>query len=277
MKRITAILSAFLLASVLLVMCKKDDKEPEVAPEEPKPVVDFSYRQVSESDLKTFSFKSLSKNYKELLWQFGDDSTSTADSVVHTFQFFGSYRIILTGRNSEGYWARKEIKLVLTDPSFDSSKVGENYILTVGGQLTVSRDNGGGPTAGEGSLKLVDGNTQTKLFIGDYSNAEGYWMKYELAQPRLVEAYTFTSGNDAPSRDPKSWVLEASNNNLDWTLLDTRTGFTFPKNDQGNDRGVTSIFRFNNATAYKYYRVTLTENNGTNAFQMSEWTLNAAQ
>jgi len=260
-------------------MCKKDGEKVVEVEQEPKPLVDFSYEQGKAGDLKTFKFKSLSSNYKELLWQLGDDSTSTADSITHTYQFFGRYRVILTARNSEGYWARKEIRLNIFDPSFDSTRVGVNYTQSIGGSLVVSKENGDGPSGGEGSLKAVDGNPNTKFLVGDIQSPEGLRLSYTFNSPVVAEAYTLVSGNDAPSRDPKSWTFEASENNLDWVVLDTRSGISwldplFPSNAY---RNVAKIYHFNNLTPYKYYRLNITEISSGDLFQFSEWTINKSQ
>ena len=275
MKIHSAFFQLLILLSIGLTMCKKDDKKVVEVVNEPTPEVDFTYEQVSPDDLKTFKFVSKSKNYKELIWQFGDDSVSVEDTQIHTYQFFGKYKVVLTARNGQGYWAKKEVVLNLVNPAFDPNRVGENYIQTVGGRLTVSKDNNGGPDNNEGSKKLVDGSRDTK-FLFDYPSTGG-WMTFEFLVPTVVEAYTMISANDAPSRDPKSWRLEASDNNLDWTVLDTQTGILWTGADNNTNRKTVKIFHFNNSVAYKYYRLYITENNGSNLFQQAEWTLNKSQ
>lgn len=57
-------------------------------------------------------------------------------------------------------------------------------------------------------------------------------------------------------RSPKTWTLEASNNNSDWTTLDTRTNIT------GWTAGTGKIFEMDNTTSYRYYRLNVTANGG---------------
>lgn len=135
------------------------------------------------------------------------------------------------------------------------------------GTITVSNENPGGPTAGEGSLKLTDNNTGSKyLYFGFNPNG---WFQLQFNTPTNVGAYTFTSGNDAPGRDPKSWTLQGSNDGTNWTILDTRTDEFFSARNQ------TRRFELpDTVTAtYTHYRIFLTANNGDNLFQMSEWRL----
>jgi len=127
----------------------------------------------------------------------------------------------------------------------------------------VSRDNDGGQFAGEGSLKLIDNDTRTKFLQFNFSDF--VWFELEFFEPVILGAYTFTSGNDAPERDPKNWRLEGSMDGENWTLLDERTNEVF------GSRFLTRTFIFENRTAYKFYRATVTALNGAGLFQLGEW------
>ncbi len=127
----------------------------------------------------------------------------------------------------------------------------------------VSRDNDGGQFAGEGSLKLIDNDTNTKFLQFNFS--QFIWFELEFFEPVILGAYTFTSGNDAPERDPRTWRLEGSMDRENWTVLDERTNETF------GSRFLTRTFIFENRTPYTFYRATVTELNGAGLFQMGEW------
>lgn len=131
------------------------------------------------------------------------------------------------------------------------------------GTLTVSHENTGGSSASEGSPKLVDNDESTKFLTQNYTS--GMWFKLTFSSPIVLGAYTFTSGNDAESRDPKTWRLEGSNDDSNWTTLDTRTDETF------SSRTLTRRFEFDNSEAFTRYRVVVVANNGATIFQMSEW------
>ncbi len=135
--------------------------------------------------------------------------------------------------------------------------------ITKQAALTVSNENDGGAGAGEGSPKLVDGDLLTKYLTQTY--APGIWFRLRFPVAKPIGAYTFTSGNDAESRDPKTWRFEASNNGTDWTVIDRRVDQLF------SGRTFTRRFEVDNEQPYTYYRIVLEANNGSSLFQMSEW------
>lgn len=138
--------------------------------------------------------------------------------------------------------------------------------VTAQGTLTVSNENPSGPDAGEGSLKLVDGDLASKYLYFGFNPAG--WFQLQFTNAVAVGAYTFTSANDASGRDPKNWTLNGSNDGNTWTVVDTRTNEMFAA------RGLTNRYEIAGIPqAYKYYRVFLTANNGSTIFQMGEWRL----
>ncbi|WP_435748304.1 glycosyl hydrolase family 95 catalytic domain-containing protein [Microbacterium sp. PMB16] len=74
----------------------------------------------------------------------------------------------------------------------------------------------------------------------------------ELGSKRALNGYVITSAPDAPEKDPRSWTVSGSDNGLDWTTLDTRTGETF------TTRGAGRAFTFANTTAFALYRIVFT-------------------
>ena len=139
-----------------------------------------------------------------------------------------------------------------------------NIDWTLTATIKVSNENGGGVNSGEGSPKVIDNDTNTKYL---YNYAPNSWMQQDFPVPGVVNFYTLTSGNDAPDRDLKSWVLAGSNNGTTWTTLDTKTNQSF------SNRNETKEYRFTSTTAYNHYRMTITANNGSNLLQVSEWRL----
>ena len=131
--------------------------------------------------------------------------------------------------------------------------------------LSVSHENYDGQNANEGSLKLIDGDLSSKYLTFDYT--PGMWFQLKFPSPKVIGAYSFTSGNDAHGRDPKDWRLEGSNDGISWDVLDSRKDHIF------TDFNQTVTFEFNNNTAYTFYRVVIESNNGESLFQMSEWRL----
>ena len=165
----------------------------------------------------------------------------------------------ITANNGDGLFQLSEWRLFETNlPKIDLT----GYLLSA---LTVSKDFPDGPGAAEGSLKVVDGDINSKFLIFDYPT--DFWMQQELLSEAFVNQYTLTSGNDAPGRDPKNWILAGSNDQATWASLDTRNNESF------TGRNETKEFNFSSTTSYKYYRLYITANNGDGLFQLSEWRL----
>ncbi len=99
---------------------------------------------------------------------------------------------------------------------------------------------------------LTDGNTATNWKV---MSAHASYITFEYASAKIFNKVVLTSTiDDAPSRDPKNWTIKASNDTLaGWTVLDTRTNQTFAT------RGLAKTYSFTNNTAYKFYRLHITE------------------
>ena len=80
-----------------------------------------------------------------------------------------------------------------------------------------------------------------------------------------VAAYTLTSGNDAPERDPVHVVLSGSHTGADgsWIPLDEQAGISY------SDRFERVAFNVANATAYEYYRLEMSTS-GADILQVAE-------
>lgn len=78
---------------------------------------------------------------------------------------------------------------------------------------------GSAPEGVEGASKLNDGNLQTKWFSGAFSP-----VVFSFAAPTTVDAYNFATANDSLDRTPRRWLLEGSNDNANWVLIDNRNG-----------------------------------------------------
>lgn len=128
----------------------------------------------------------------------------------------------------------------------------------------------GGVSAGEKIDKLFDNNVLTK-FISEFltNNNAPVKMVYKFfTGPQVANVYTMSSANDAKGRDPKSWILEGSNDGVVYERLDSRQDQVF------DSRFETHIYDFPNEKAYLYYRLTILTNSGDGLFQLSEWSMN---
>lgn len=143
----------------------------------------------------------------------------------------------------------------------DPSKLIETDITNQNIKYTTQYDNG---NANENSPKLIDNNINTKFLLGSFSTV---WAKLEFDTPQTTGAYTMTSANDAPDRDPKDWTIEGSNNGTDWVVVDKRVNQNF------GSRFLTVKYSFSNQDAYKFYRLYVTATNGSSLWQQAEWRL----
>ena len=109
--------------------------------------------------------------------------------------------------------------------------------------------------------KLFDNSPSSKWLTQQNtpSASSPVWVSFECQEAKAVKAYSIVSANDASERDPKSWSFYGSNDNSTWAKLDTQTGITF------SSRYQQKIFIFDNTTAYKYFKLEITANNGNSA------------
>ncbi|PSM44849.1 hypothetical protein C6Y14_01660 [Streptomyces dioscori] len=98
----------------------------------------------------------------------------------------------------------------------------------------------------------------------------GKWLAHEqdpelsftFDLPVAVSAYSLTSANDVPERDPADWVLEGSPDGRSWTPLDSRAGEVFQGRYQCRE------FTLARSEAHRYYRLRITDNHGADETQL---------
>lgn len=101
--------------------------------------------------------------------------------------------------------------------------------------------------AGEGASQAFDNNPSTKYLNFDKQNA-GVTIK--LNTGRVVNEFTLTTANDFSGRDPTSYKLYASNDGVNWTLIQEGPL------SLSNDRFWTSPkISVTNTNAYVYYYI----------------------
>ncbi|MDR2956511.1 MAG: hypothetical protein LBV43_15670 [Prevotella sp.] len=142
-----------------------------------------------------------------------------------------------------------------------SVKVAENNVtMPSGGVITSQYDDS---PSGANVSKIVDNIIKTK-FITHHTK---FYILWTGDLNRTVNTYSITSADDAPEKDPKSWTLSGSEDNLEWTLLDKQENQSFEK------RGENKEYDFENNTPYKYYKLDVETNNGDATTQIAEWSL----
>lgn len=117
-------------------------------------------------------------------------------------------------------------------------------------------------TAATALNNLFDNNSGTSATIG----SKTAWIQYQFTKgAEKVNMYTLTSvSGTSRANDPKSWVLEGSNNGKDWMAVDTRTNESFAWAQQ------TKAYKIQNPAEYSYYRLNVSANNGGNSLALAE-------
>lgn len=124
-------------------------------------------------------------------------------------------------------------------------------------KVEASGENAGG---GEIASNVADGDKFTKWLVFQPTG----WLVFSLSEPATVRKYALTSANDAEGRDPRNWTLQGSNDATTWATLDTRT------NEDFAERFQTKEYEFANETAYKFFRLDITQNHGENIVQLAD-------
>ena len=182
-------------------------------------------------------------------------SNLTTTSYVDTTAAAGTnYYYVVRAKNSAGTSGNS--------PEFAASHsqlVPQMANLAFSGTTTASINTG--PQVG-GSDTAFDGNPASKWF--GYNSPTG-WLQYDFGagNAQVVKRYTINSA-DVPSRDPKDWQFQGSQDGSNWTTLDTQSGQTFAINMGMNNYNIA------NTTAYRYYRINITANNGATGVAISE-------
>jgi hypothetical protein len=130
---------------------------------------------------------------------------------------------------------------------------------------------GGIASAHAGNAEAAfDGSPEAKWLTGGGSSG---WLQYRFGNgvARSLGSYSLTSAGDMPVRDPKNWQLKGSNDGKDWITLDTRKEEVFAARLQ------TKTYNLSNQTAYSYYRLDITANNGGSEIQLGEVALNGCR
>ena len=94
-----------------------------------------------------------------------------------------------------------------------------------------------------------------------------HWLKYQFTSGKIIRRYTITSRNYSGARAcPEDWTLQGSNNDSDWTTLDTQTGQSFTQAEK-------KTYSFSNLTAYVYYKLNITAGEDSTTVHIGEFEL----
>jgi hypothetical protein len=132
--------------------------------------------------------------------------------------------------------------------------------IAFGGTTTASINAGSGNGQSDTAF---DGNPGSKWHC--WNSATG-WIQYDFGanNAQAIKRYTINSA-DVPDRNPTSWSFLGSQDGSTWTTLDMQSGQSFIVQMAQN------TYNIGNTTAYRYYRLNVTANNGgTSGMAISE-------
>lgn len=163
---------------------------------------------------------------------------------------------------------------VLLNPSRFGASVGAGYSAavltdspTIWARLdavtavTVSAATSSSNFPGDTPANAFDGDPSTVFTTNGTSTG---WLRAQLSGAATLTAYYITSRPAFQTRAPNAWTFEGSNDGSSWTTLDTRTGVTW------SSTGETKGYSFSNTTAYLYYRLNVSANNGDTYMGLNE-------
>jgi alpha-L-fucosidase 2 len=153
---------------------------------------------------------------------------------------------------------------------------GDLFIEMSGGDGAASADpvcaSGHDTASNEDVDAASDGNPATKWCM-EHDNKDVIW-QVDLGTARPVSGYSFTSANDVPARDPRTWRLEGSIDGKNWRKLDARIDEApFAK------RGETKEYHYpsNKSALFRHYRFIFAPAKDATHFQVAEIALAGVQ
>ncbi|MDK8183888.1 discoidin domain-containing protein [Paenibacillus sp. UMB4589-SE434] len=136
----------------------------------------------------------------------------------------------------------------------------QQTVRTIKPTVTASEENAPSDT----KANLVDGTSTTKWLA--YNNKA--WLQFDFGEQVTIDGYALTSAksnNNSADGDPKSWVLQGSNDTVNWTTLDTKNNENFNLRHQRKHYLLN-----NNTTSYRYYKLNNIQNHSGYTVQLSE-------
>ena len=104
---------------------------------------------------------------------------------------------------------------------------------------------------------LFDNDTGTRALLQKVNLPFAVTYDFGVGAEKTINKYKIYGPSSNATRGPKVWTLDGSTDGDVWTLLDTQIGVTW-------SNGQNKEFSFSNTSAYRYYRVTITDSSDIN-------------
>ncbi|QWU14468.1 F5/8 type C domain-containing protein [Paenibacillus sophorae] len=147
-------------------------------------------------------------------------------------------------------------------PQMTASNAPTPYVISASSQIDATSY-----PAWKAFNRSVTGNFQSWLTPAGTLTG---WLRIDLGVARIVGKYSLQLSNESGLDIcmPKNWTFEGSNDTSNWTVLDTRS------NEPSWTANARREYTFSNNTAYRYYRINVTANQGSiNYLAISEMEL----
>lgn len=220
MKRIfrNILFYSLVLNVMALSSCQKDEEFSSLVVNGPKPTASFTCSTGS----LTVTFTNNSTNGESYYWQFGDGTTSTQASPVHTYSSAGYYTVILKTNSAAGYSST-----VSKPVAAASGNATVDFTTTVPNDLSMGFDATSSSNIASLKWDFGDGSTSTDLnlkFMHQFPVSGTYTVKlkiYGFFNDSIEKTQTITvsgagvnllKGGDLESGDSQYWSVWSSQN-----------------------------------------------------------------
>ena len=100
--------------------------------------------------------------------------------------------------------------------------INSNNVLNMAGStITPSR---AASITEQGANNLIDGNLNSKYYTGVTTSPWNFTI--DLGSAKTFDGYAWATGDDSTQRDPISWTLDVSSDNVNWTTVSTISNYS---------------------------------------------------
>lgn len=100
--------------------------------------------------------------------------------------------------------------------------INSNTVLNMAGStITSSR---AASSTEQGANNLIDGNLNSKYYTGVTTSPWNFTI--DLGSAKTFNGYAWATAEDVSNRDPVSWTLDVSSDNVNWTTVSTVTNYS---------------------------------------------------
>lgn len=214
----------------------------------PRPVF-FDIQKKSEpfTNFSQIGGTALTRNNQHFRYEFSMPQSENAAAVV----------LSVGGNDTDVYV--DNISLTRYVPEHDITDLRSTTIQGSNEHLPwISATEGGGSPPGEEVPMLIDNNINTKYLV----RAKESWVEINTERLSQVTAYSITSANDVPTRDPKTWELQGWDGDAWVTIHSVANNPIWPERFQ------KKTWTFPNQQWFSRYRLTIHDMNGDSQMLM---------